>query len=67
MTNTEKVRRAYLETPTAFPGEIAQRTGLTKSQVKGARSNLVSTGRLPHMYGLYGAIYQEEIYRDLNP
>lgn len=59
-TNKEKVRAAYLETPTALPGEIAQRTGLTKSQVKGARSALVSSGLLPRMYGFGGAIYQED-------
>jgi hypothetical protein len=58
-TNTEKVRLAYLETPTAFPGEIAERTGLTKSQVNGARSSLVHGGQLPRMYGYGGAIHQE--------
>lgn len=59
ITNKEKVRRAYLETPTAFPGDIAERTGLTKSQVKGARSSLVGSGLLPAMYGWMGAIHQE--------
>lgn len=39
--------------------EIAERTGLTKSQVKGARSGLVKDGRLPHMYGYLGAMYSE--------
>lgn len=61
MSNREKVRRAYLETPTAFMGDIAQRTGLTKGQVKGARSGLVKDGLLPHMYGYMGAMHQEEL------
>jgi hypothetical protein len=58
-TNKEKVRLAYLETPTAFSDEIAERTGLTKSQVKGARSVLVRNGQLPYMYGFLGAMYSE--------
>ena len=40
--------------------DIAQRTGLTKSQVKGARSGLVKDGHLPYMYGYLGAMYREE-------
>lgn len=64
-TNKEIVRRAYLETPTAFPDEIAQRTGLTKGQVKGARSALVGSGLLPPMYGLYGAMHSEQVMSEL--
>ena len=64
-TNKEKVRLAYLETPTAFSDEIAERTGLTKGQVKGARSALVSNGQLPYMYGPYGAMHSEQVMSEV--